>query len=421
MREQASFPTSVWNGLSDNPERGSLNDDIAPNSQDWDKIVVEVIATQTKLSSVDGTASDAMHWKGTYNGGAYVVGDVIYNSGDYMFYVAIADDAGGNTPGGPGGIGIWEAISMPITGLPAITGEALPSEGAHILSVNSGSASWSPLASAIADLPLTGLNHFITVNTQNGSIGSGNFYHGTPVAIARQEGVKVTGSIAAGGWLDANVEAEGAVVGDDWNGWKFTVVEVEGGDLTVTFNATNNTYTATVNNTVNTNVADIVDAWNTAQTDIVLTYAGSAEYDPSAQAPANLTLTMGSNGVDEAITAVAATTDTANLLLATTVGLCYNPFSETVLAAEDPVVIQTDGIMTFTANQVINTFNSGVHSTGNLLTPGIPHYVGADDLICGLGATSNTSYVVPLGTPISTNEFKLMIGLPTVGLDLPGA
>lgn len=422
MKEPARYPTTIWNGLSDNPNRTSLNDDIPPDTRDWDRLVAEVIATQTQLTSVDGTTANAMHWKGTWNvSTAYVVGDMVYNSSDFIFYVAIADDTG-NTPGDPGSVLIWEAASMPITGLPQITGVLFPTTGNYVLTSDGESATWGNITDALAaQTPSVGRDQFITVNTQNGTVGSGNYYHGTPVALARQEGVKVTGNIEAGGWLDSIIEGEGAVAGDDWNEWVFTVVEEEGGDLTVTFNASNNTYTANVSNTVNTAVADVVAAWGAAQSDITFTYEGSADYDPSAQAPADLTLTMGTDGVDEAITAIAATTNGANLVIATTVGLCYNPLSEDALGAEDPVVIQTDGIMTFTANQIVNTFNGGVHSTGNLLTPGIPHYVGADDLICGLGATSNASYVVPVGTPISTTEFKLMIGLPTVGLDLPGA
>lgn len=435
MKEPATFPGVIWNGLSDNPNRSSLNDDIPPESRDWDRIVAEVIAAQGTLAALDTSTGLSvasleedvalkMQWQGTYNASTdYVVGDVVYNSADFIWYVNIAADTG-NTPGSPGAVLIWEALTAPITGLPQITGVAVPSDGSHVLKISeSGTVSdWYSLALALSELtPSVGRDQFVTVNTHNGTLGSGNFYHGTPVALAQQAGVKVTGQIASGGWLDANVDGEGAVVGDDWNGWVFTVVEEEGGDLTTTFNASNNTYTTNISNTTNTNVSDVVASWNAAQADIVVTFAGSSAYDPSAQAPADLTLTMGSDGVDETITAIAATTNSANLLLATVVGLCYNPFSEATLNTDEPVVIQTDGTVNFTANQAANTFNSGVLATGNLLTPGIPLYVGADDLLCGLGATSNTSYVTPVGTALSTSELKLLIGLPTVGLDMPGA
>lgn len=424
MKEPATYPASVWNGLSDNPSRTSRNDDIPPDSRDWDRVVAEVIATQEQLTSVGGTADDSMHWQGTYNAStAYVVGDVVYNSSDFIFYVAVADDTG-NTPGGPGAVGIWEAISMPITGLPQITGILMPASGNYVLGSDGSEASWEEIGQALAAVyPAVGQNQFITVLTQNATVGSGNFYHGTPVTILRQQGVKVTGDLATGNGITTNITALGAVTGSAWNGLTFTVAETENAadPIVVTYDSGNAVYTAAIDDTAVTTVQDIVDAWNAAQDDIVLTYGALDEYDPATYTPAQLTLVLAPDGVDEDITAAASTTDSANLMLATAVGLCYNPFSETVLDPLDPVVIQTDGVMTFTANQAGNTFNSATLGSGNLLTPGIPHYVGADDLMCGLGATVNTSYVVPLGTPISTTEFKLRLGLPTVGLVLPGA
>lgn len=54
------FPGEVWDGLSENQLRESLQDDINPNAQDWDRIVTEVIsmqtvaATQGELDTVSG-------------------------------------------------------------------------------------------------------------------------------------------------------------------------------------------------------------------------------------------------------------------------------------------------------------------------------------------------------------------------------
>lgn len=44
-----TFPAIVWDGLSDNKQRASRQDSINPNSEDWDRIVAELIATQDVL------------------------------------------------------------------------------------------------------------------------------------------------------------------------------------------------------------------------------------------------------------------------------------------------------------------------------------------------------------------------------------
>lgn len=49
-QETVKYPN--WDGLSDNVQRVSLQDDIAPNSQDWDQIVLEVLQHQTIISGL---------------------------------------------------------------------------------------------------------------------------------------------------------------------------------------------------------------------------------------------------------------------------------------------------------------------------------------------------------------------------------
>lgn len=46
---QPHFPNSVWDGLSQNPNRTTIMDDQWPNHQDWDQIVQEVIEVEQYL------------------------------------------------------------------------------------------------------------------------------------------------------------------------------------------------------------------------------------------------------------------------------------------------------------------------------------------------------------------------------------
>lgn len=46
-KEVATYPDGLWDGLSKNPERKSLADNIDPDYRDWDRLVAEVIAIQT--------------------------------------------------------------------------------------------------------------------------------------------------------------------------------------------------------------------------------------------------------------------------------------------------------------------------------------------------------------------------------------
>lgn len=63
--ETVKYPS--WDGLSDNPQRTSLNDDIAPNSQDWDQVVKEVLQHQTTLSALVTTVGQIVLLPSTAN------------------------------------------------------------------------------------------------------------------------------------------------------------------------------------------------------------------------------------------------------------------------------------------------------------------------------------------------------------------
>ena len=48
------FPNEVWDGSTTNPERAEgVNADCYPNTQDWDRIAAEVIATQQKVLALE--------------------------------------------------------------------------------------------------------------------------------------------------------------------------------------------------------------------------------------------------------------------------------------------------------------------------------------------------------------------------------
>ena len=44
---RASFPESIWNGLTNNRDRLSIASNVNPNAEDWERIAAEVIAIQT--------------------------------------------------------------------------------------------------------------------------------------------------------------------------------------------------------------------------------------------------------------------------------------------------------------------------------------------------------------------------------------
>ena len=60
----ASYPNSVWTGDSLNIDRQDRVNETNPNCQDWDRIVSELIATQTELdetkSNIEGDTLDTV-------------------------------------------------------------------------------------------------------------------------------------------------------------------------------------------------------------------------------------------------------------------------------------------------------------------------------------------------------------------------
>lgn len=52
-RPTASFPTQVWDGLSENAQRQTIFDDVTPDYRDFDRLVSEIIATQNYVSGTD--------------------------------------------------------------------------------------------------------------------------------------------------------------------------------------------------------------------------------------------------------------------------------------------------------------------------------------------------------------------------------
>jgi len=56
------FPNSIWDGLSPRTSRLSRTDNIDPNSEDWDQIVAELIATQQAIVDQGGGVSGDNIW-----------------------------------------------------------------------------------------------------------------------------------------------------------------------------------------------------------------------------------------------------------------------------------------------------------------------------------------------------------------------
>jgi hypothetical protein len=54
----ANFPTSVWDGGTENSWRADRQSTVDPNSQDWDQVTAEVIAVETALGASYGNPPD---------------------------------------------------------------------------------------------------------------------------------------------------------------------------------------------------------------------------------------------------------------------------------------------------------------------------------------------------------------------------
>lgn len=88
------FPLEVWDGLSENTLRVSLQDNINPNSQDWDRIVTEVVSMQETVATQEDL--DAFNDVTLENSDAMdpiPVGSPVYVSGASAVALAQADAA----------------------------------------------------------------------------------------------------------------------------------------------------------------------------------------------------------------------------------------------------------------------------------------------------------------------------------------
>lgn len=403
MLEPATFPGEVWDGLSDNTQRINRHTDAPPTSQDWDRIVAEVIAAQETILGGAGLV-DKMEWKGTWvDSTAYSVGDVVYNSSDFIWYVCVADDTG-NTPGDPGSA-MWEALTAPITGLPAITGIMMPSDGHHVLSVSGGVSQWTSLNIALADTDNSRLKNYVLDPDLATPV-----FHGTAMTLYRVTPVAATFDLATGNGVTDNVVVTASLTGTDWNGYTFTVEETANAatPIVVTYDSGNKTYTAAVIDDNPTLVSDIIAAWTDAQDDFTFDYEAEDEYAPGAMAPAQLTL-ITADGVDGGVFVRRAVTNNS-AFNATVIGLANLGFSEDSANAGDEIQVQYQGDMTFTANQAANAFANATLEDG-LLVPGMPYYL--DDELFADAPGTPTGYLTPVGHCISTTEFRIQLGLPT--------
>jgi hypothetical protein len=55
MNATSQYPLKIWNGLTPNPRRSDRDLQLVPNHNDWDQVVVEVIATQQRVEQLSLT------------------------------------------------------------------------------------------------------------------------------------------------------------------------------------------------------------------------------------------------------------------------------------------------------------------------------------------------------------------------------
>jgi hypothetical protein len=217
---------------------------------------------------------------------------------------------------------------------------------------------------------------------------------------------KATGT-GNGGVITANSANET----DLYNGWTLTVVENVSGNTTnpVTVeDTTNQAFVCTVNSTVNTTFNADITSWNTAASGKIEVDLVVGTYIPGTMAPADIVVTMGTDGVTDEIQCTTAV-GTANAKEATVYGLAWNDFEESALTPGDDIQLQTAGYMLFTGNQADNTFNTGIDVSNNLM-PGTAYYL-AGALVENEPETAN-AYSTPIGVANSKTTLKLRLGLP---------
>lgn len=398
MKEPATFPTSVWTGMSDNPSRTSLNDDIPPDTRDWDRIVAEVIATQTKLNDVapGSTGNGAMTWAGFWDiNTTYVIGNVVYGL-DGLYYVALRTTLG-DTPSSSASD--WQVISPSSAFVPTASDATGSPHNLYVLANSSGNT-WMDLEFAmqavIADnTDMDNRYEYFPLDPLIPSLAKG-----TPVRVYRSEGALCTGQDDSG-----NLTANTANKTSDYNGWTLTVVESPTGNRTSPVSVVdtfNSTIVCTVPDTGNTTWNAIVTSWNGIQANIVADLV-TGNYVAGVTTTGNSTILMGVDGddVEERITTINIT---ANAKEATVFGLVYavgGPGSDSL--------IQTAGTMTFNANQTVNTFNNATLESDDLLVPGEAYYATSPLLEPSQPAVG---YCSPIGVVTSPTTLRLRFGLP---------
>lgn len=55
MNATSQYPLKIWDGLTPNPQRSDRDLQLVPNHNDWDQVVVEVIATQQRVEQLSLT------------------------------------------------------------------------------------------------------------------------------------------------------------------------------------------------------------------------------------------------------------------------------------------------------------------------------------------------------------------------------
>jgi len=356
MKEPATFPSRAWDGLSDNPSRTSLNDDITPDTRDWDRLVAEVIATEE-----------------------YVIAQV----------------------GGASGLPLGDTA----TGSPV---------NYYVLYNNNGSTTWYDFEAAL--LSTTSDNPDVDNRyEQYKPVLAATALHGTPVRL-----VLVAGVLASGQSDDATLTANTAEETDIYNGWLMYVVESPTGNRTnpvSVVDTDNQSVICTVPNTGNTTWNAIVTSWNAAQNFLVADLVAGS-YQAGVTTTGNSTIQV-NNGVIEEMRVDTLNVASGNANEAAVFGLVWRGTSNTAPTPNTLVAIQTSGTMTFTADQTANAVDASVLSAG-VMVPGEAYYagqLGANAKMINAPEAAN-ALCVPIGLVTSPTTLRLRLGLPvqtTVG------
>ena len=152
------FPSEVWDGSTTNPERAEgVNADCYPNTQDWDRIAAEVIATQQKVLALEseglqgapgeqgppgpqGDPGSSLVWRGPWAAETvYAVNDAVSHNGSA--FVAVAENTGSEPPSED-----WNTLAAKGDqgeGGPAYVPDPTAlANGAYMLQVTDGVVTW---------------------------------------------------------------------------------------------------------------------------------------------------------------------------------------------------------------------------------------------------------------------------------------